>query len=407
MKKLKEQFRKATTVLGVNTSHDTAVAVLEDGVLVDVFEEERSRREKYWSPIDELIPDKHNNENLRNSEYDEFGLLCIDHKQLHEPDYLAFASFDRRQLNIGIKDRVKKDRLLQGEMIKDFSSQQLSMTRLEEIKKKYPNVITDFEMITSLANSEHMGQDDLVNDAIARQVNVKKFDFKQEHHYFHAVCGSHLSPYDECIVITWDGGGFQSHFDEWPNYQEIECIWHYKDGNVVPLWKRYSNHRAVQDITMTFFENWGEDACHCYEDETHIINGVESVFTSMPSMGMNFSNMSYALGCDDQGRAAGKVMGMASYGRIVDNVWTKHTSANRLEHDSLAHATTVIQKAVDLVPDCKNIVLSGGYSLNCTNNYKYLQAFPEHQFFVDPIPHDGGTAVGCALDYWRDINADD
>ena len=40
-----------------------------------------------------------------------------------------------------------------------------------------------------------------------------------------------------------------------------------------------------------------------------------------------------------------------------------------------------------------------------TNNYKYLQAFPDHQFFVDPIPHDGGTAVGCALDYWRDINA--
>jgi len=84
-------------------------------------------------------------------------------------------------------------------------------------------------------------------------------------------------------------------------------------------------------------------------------------------------------------------------------MWSKHTTANRLEHDSLFHATQVIQKAVDMIPDCKNIVLSGGYSLNCTNNYKYLQAFPEHQFFVDPIPHDGGTAVGCALDYWRNI----
>ena len=51
-------------------------------------------------------------------------------------------------------------------------------------------------------------------------------------------------------------------------------------------------------------------------------------------------------------------------------------------------------------------ILSGGYSLNCTNNYKYLQRFPDHQFFVDPIPHDGGTAVGCALDYWRKLNAD-
>jgi len=51
--------------------------------------------------------------------------------------------------------------------------------------------------------------------------------------------------------------------------------------------------------------------------------------------------------------------------------------------------------------------LSGGYSLNCTNNYKYLQAFPEYQFFVDPIPHDGGTAVGAALEEWRKLNADD
>ena len=39
-----------------------------------------------------------------------------------------------------------------------------------------------------------------------------------------------------------------------------------------------------------------------------------------------------------------------------------------------------------------------------TNNYKYLEAFPEHQFFVDQIPHDGGTAVGAAVDYWRDLN---
>ena len=40
-------------ILGINTSHDTSVAVLEDGVLIDVFEEERSRRSKYWSPVED------------------------------------------------------------------------------------------------------------------------------------------------------------------------------------------------------------------------------------------------------------------------------------------------------------------------------------------------------------------
>ena len=48
-------------ILGINTSHDTSVAVLEDGVLIDVFEEERSRRSKYWSPVED-------------HPYDNFGL---------------------------------------------------------------------------------------------------------------------------------------------------------------------------------------------------------------------------------------------------------------------------------------------------------------------------------------------
>ena len=378
-------------ILGINTSHDTSVAVLEDGVLIDVFEEERSRRSKYWSPVED-------------HPYDNFGLLCIDHKQLHNPTHLALASFDRREMRVEVNKRVYSDRILQEKLIGEFSAAQLSMQRLEEIKDKYPNEIIEFKKHDSMATSKWKGEDDLINEALAKQVNVEQYDFKQEHHYFHAVCGSYLAPYDECIVITWDGGGFQSHFIDWPNYQEIECIYHYKNEEVKPLYKRYSNHRFVNDLSMRLFENWGEDSCVCYEDETHIINGVESVFTCMPSMGMNFSNMSYALGCDEHGRAAGKVMGMASYGKPVKNVWSKHTTANFLEHDSLEHAKTVIQKAIDLVPDCKNIVLSGGYSLNCTYNYEYLEAFPEHQFFVDPIPHDGGTAVGAAVDYWRDLN---
>ena len=381
-------------ILGINTSHDTSVAVLEDGVLIDVFEEERSRRSKYWSPVED-------------HPYDNFGLLCIDHKQLHNPNYLALASFDRREMRVEVNKRVYRDRILQEKLIGEFSAAQLSMQRLEEIKDKYPNEIIEFKKHDSMATSKWKGEDDLINEALAKQTNVEQYDFKQEHHYFHAVCGSYLSPYDECIVITWDGGGFQSHFKEWPNYQEIECIYHYKNNEVKPLYKRYSNHRFVNDLSMRLFENWGEDSCVCYEDETQIIDGVESVFTCMPSMGMNFSNMSYALGCDEHGRAAGKVMGMASYGKPVKNVWSKHTAANFLEHDSLDHAKTVIQKAIDLVPDCKNIVLSGGYSLNCTNNYKYLEAFPEHQFFVDPIPHDGGTAVGAAVDYWRDLHVSD
>jgi predicted NodU family carbamoyl transferase len=120
---------------------------------------------------------------------------------------------------------------------------------------------------------------------------------------------------------------------------------------------------------------------------------------------MNFSNMSLALGTDDQGRAAGKVMGMASYGKPSQNIFNKYNVSQQLELDSYDHTVEIIKRAIDYAPDCRNIVLSGGYSLNCTNNYKYLEAFPDYQIFVDPIPHDGGTAVGAALQMWENINS--
>ena len=374
-------------ILGVNISHDTSCAVIEDGEVVSVYEEERSRRSKWWSPTDDS-----------SNVYEELGLLSIDHKQLHRPDLLTFASFDRRDLKLDFKDRVLKDRVLQGELISVLSEQQLTRDRLEYIAKTYKDAINPFH--------EHLHEDELICQSIAKQCRVEKYNFIPEHHYFHAVCGSHLSPYDECIVITWDGGGYNSHWQDYPRYQEIECIWHYKDNKVEALWKRYSNHRFVSELQDNF-PGYGEDCLHCKEDLEVEIDGVPSVFTSYPSMGMNFSNMSYALGCDEKGRAAGKVMGMASYGEMHPKVFTKHTVAQQLEHVSLEHSKEIIQYAIDMVPDCKNIVLSGGYSLNCTNNYKYLQAFPDHQFFVDPIPHDGGTAVGAALHEWRKLNADD
>ena len=374
-------------ILGVNISHDTSCAVIEDGEVVSVYEEERSRRSKWWSPTDDS-----------SNVYEELGLLSIDHKQLHRPDLLTFASFDRRDLKLDFKDRVLKDRVLQGELISVLSEQQLTRDRLEYIAKTYKDAINPFH--------EHLHEDELICQSIAKQCQVEKYNFIPEHHYFHAVCGSHLSPYDECIVITWDGGGYNSHWQDYPRYQEIECIWHYKDNKVEALWKRYSNHRFVSELQDNF-PGYGEDCLHCKEDLEVEIDGVPSVYTSYPSMGMNFSNMSYALGCDEKGRAAGKVMGMASYGEMHPKVFTKHTVAQQLEHVSLEHSKEIIQYAIDMVPDCKNIVLSGGYSLNCTNNYKYLQAFPDHQFFVDPIPHDGGTAVGAALHEWRKLNADD
>lgn len=49
----------------------------------------------------------------------------------------------------------------------------------------------------------------------------------------------------------------------------------------------------------------------------------------------------------------------------------------------------------------KNVVLSGGYALNCVANYFYLKRLEKLgiDLYVEPISNDAGTAIGAALMY--------
>jgi carbamoyltransferase len=58
----------------------------------------------------------------------------------------------------------------------------------------------------------------------------------------------------------------------------------------------------------------------------------------------------------------------------------------------------LIRKAVNLSGK-KQVVLSGGYALNCVANYYYLKTLQKEgvELYVEPISNDGGTAIGVAL----------
>ena len=47
----------------------------------------------------------------------------------------------------------------------------------------------------------------------------------------------------------------------------------------------------------------------------------------------------------------------------------------------------------------KNVVLSGGYALNCVANYWYLDKLNKEgiNLYVEPVSSDAGTAIGAAL----------
>ena len=67
----------------------------------------------------------------------------------------------------------------------------------------------------------------------------------------------------------------------------------------------------------------------------------------------------------------------------------------KVQKETQEYVGDLIEKAVDMTGE-KNIVISGGYGLNVIANYYYKERFPELNIYVDPISHDGGTAVGYA-----------
>ena len=199
-----------------------------------------------------------------------------------------------------------------------------------------------------------------------------------------------------------DGGGAKVYHQDYPDYQEVETVFHLAPNEVPKkVYQRLSNNRMIEEYRKNYCGAVGEFGFFP-KDTTTEIDGAEIVLSSWPSQGMNFSQMSQAFGFDKLGRAAGKVMGAASYAQWEETEegytnWSIHAVCNHLQQQSFKFTCNLIQKAIDTKPDCKNIILSGGYALNCTNNAKYLERFPEHQFFVDPVAHDGGTAVGAAI----------
>jgi len=66
-----------------------------------------------------------------------------------------------------------------------------------------------------------------------------------------------------------------------------------------------------------------------------------------------------------------------------------------VQQESQQQVGDIIQQAIEKTGE-KNVILSGGYALNCVANYHFLERFPDVNFYIDPIAHDGGSAIGLA-----------
>ena len=85
----------------------------------------------------------------------------------------------------------------------------------------------------------------------------------------------------------------------------------------------------------------------------------------------------------------------------------RKNAAWRVQNDTQEQVLTLIRKAVRTTGN-KNVVLAGGYGLNCMANYWYLDQLKDEgiNLYVEPVSNDSGTALGAAMLWHHHINND-
>jgi carbamoyltransferase len=188
------------------------------------------------------------------------------------------------------------------------------------------------------------------------------FDYER-HHIYHAYSGFYNSHFNDAICIILDGHGSSVSRND-KLYTEIESVYYADRSGIVEETKRYSiTPGDNQPISVAY----------------------------------KFEILSKQIGFDWYG--AGKVMGLAQYKGYEDQLdkkWLDHVDkCHEVQKSTQEEVISLIQNSIQKY-DTKNIVLSGGYGLNCVANYEYLKHFPDYNFYIDPVCFDAGISIGQA-----------
>ena len=353
------------TTIGVNLSHNASICIKDKNKL-EYYEEDRFNKIKNWAPV--------------------YNILSED---------FDFKSFSK------IKD-FNSNFIFCG-----FDLEDLEGGESGEGGSKIP---------TSIVLRHKKSKDHPMVKYLVDKYKIKNWVFNvSEHHLYHVCSGFYFSKFEDALVIVSDGAGGRlerkgkcSLADKM--YQEADSVYYITPIYIEALYKHYSLFRGLmippdREVFKDYIKNlnYKEKPAGSVFSSYYEWNGLEYKFSVMPNPGNLFGALCVILG-HPNGFSAGKVMGLSSYGKEEGE--RDEDLAKQVQIATEEYTMKLIEKALSK-KNCKNIILSGGYALNCVNNYKYTQEFKDINFFIDPAPHDGGTAIGAAVwfDHYRNTTS--
>lgn len=266
--------------------------------------------------------------------------------------------------------------------------------------------------------------------ALVRKFNpkVRVILLGHEHHLGHVGCAFYNSGFETAVAVIVDGSGSYHSFaqDEKGTGKiagfETESI--YKCAYPAQFDKVHKTYGTNDNVFVDIPKNSGFEV----SNSLTIVKAYESV--------THYLGFGYI--------EAGKTMGLAPYGKSDEklenifingkgnknyfipnypaggfintqindylkktdesNDWHRDPSlvtdvaknlAWRVQHDTQEFIGNLIEQAVDSTGET-NVVIAGGYGLNCVANYYLQKRFPNLNLYFEPIAHDGGTSIGMA-----------
>ena len=368
-------MKQSGYILGIARGHNAGACLLKDGQIVFSLEEERLSRQKYdGGPYATMMKVK---------EYtDTLDYIFVSHTQ-------------------PLQDSGKVD--YSGDDVYTGLARKMGLINRKQNNRNHPQVI----------------------------------DLSHSHHKIHAAIAFYRSGFKDAVAVIVDGAGtmYNASFGDmpvvlWETETLLDCSY---PANFKTLYK----HLGCRDSIVGYYnenessERFGEPGAHIEFISGNA--GITKVYEAVTEY------------CGFSSIEAGKTMGLFPYGKLNDNIpklfiesqlapisdrnvivprYPNGAIVNAGMYNELAIATdrdvTKSQNRRDLAYACqiqtqeqvlqlirkavklsgkKQVVLSGGYALNCVANYFYLKTLREEgiELYVEPISNDGGTAIGAAL----------
>ncbi|MBN8521704.1 MAG: carbamoyltransferase [Alphaproteobacteria bacterium] len=352
-------------ILGISAFyHDSAAALVRDGVIVSAAQEERFTRKKHDANFPEQA--------IR---------FCLEQAglTLDQVDHIVFFE----------KPLVKFERLLETYLA--FA----------------PRGFMSFKKAIPLWLKEKLFQKKLLTDSLAEMIETKpskalksaitKKLLFSEHHQSHAASAFFPSPFEKALVLTMDGVG------EWASTSVG-----IGDGNTLTIQKEihFPHSLGLLYSAFTYYTGFKVNSGEYKVMGLAPYGEPKYVDTIMNHLIDVKDDGSFRLNMDYFDYATGLTMTNQKFADLFGApARTGETMLTQREMDLAASVQAVTEEVVRRMvkslareyPDIPNLCLAGGVALNCVANGKILKEGYFKNIWIQPAAGDAGGALGAAL----------